>query len=81
MFTLPQILSLPALSGLDAGTLQWPAIGLVLAWFVIAAFVGISLGFLRECASGPAKRTASDEHPSVRLVPPAHREPAHCEAA
>lgn len=74
MFALPKLLSLPVLGGLYGSVLDWPAIGPVLAWFVIAAFVGVSLGFLRELTSGSGPRRDAVHEPRVlRFVPPEPR--------
>lgn len=79
MFTLPQILSLPVLSGLDAGAMQWPTIGAVLASLLIAAFVGTMLGLLREAVIGTQRRRAE------KVAEPQHaavtRDHGCCEAA
>jgi hypothetical protein len=48
MFTLPQVVSLPLLSSVAGAQLDWPWAGAFLAWVVVAALVGTSLGFLRE---------------------------------
>ena len=73
MFTIPQILSLPVFSGLDAGAMQWPTIGAMLAWLVIAAFVGTTLGLLREAVSGTQRRrVARVAEPQLVAVAPDH---------
>ena len=79
MFTLPQILSLPILSGLDAGVIQWPTIGAVLASLLIAALVGTALGLLRE-AVGPTQRGRAEKaaEPQLAAVADDHR---YCKAA
>ena len=51
MFT-PEILSVPVFSMLDGGAVPWPTIGAVLASMLIAAVVGMALGFLREGLRG-----------------------------
>jgi hypothetical protein len=48
----PEILSVPVFSMLDGGAVPWPTIGAVLVWMLIAAVVGIALGFLRENLRG-----------------------------
>jgi hypothetical protein len=67
MFAIPQILSLPLLSGLDSGTLAFPVLGNVLVWTLIAALVGSALGFMRELSgrgvAGVASRSTA--HPTV----------------
>ena len=67
MFTLPQIVSLPVLSGLDAGVMQWPTIGAVLAALLIAALIGTALGLLREGVS-PVQRSRAQEVAEPHLV-------------
>jgi amino acid transporter len=79
MFTLPQIMSLPVLSGLDAGVMQWPTIGAVLAALLIAALVGAALGLLREGIS-PTRPGRAEEvaEPRLAAVADDHR---YCKAA
>jgi hypothetical protein len=70
MLTLPQIMSLPVLSGLDAGVMQWPTIGAVLAALLIAALVGTALGLLREAVSPtPRRRVEELAAPELAAVP------------
>jgi ABC-type antimicrobial peptide transport system permease subunit len=79
MFTLPEILSVPVFSALGGGAV--PTSGAVFAWMLIAAFVGSSLGVLREVLRGTARtRVANKRAVESHLAPVA---PAHgcCEAA
>jgi tetrahydromethanopterin S-methyltransferase subunit C len=79
MFTLSQILSLPVLSGLDAGAMQWPTIGAVLVSLLIAALVGTVLGLLREAAIGMQRRPGEKvAAPQCAAVADDH---GYCEAA
>jgi hypothetical protein len=80
MFT-PEILTVPIFSALDGGAVAWPTIGAVLAWMLIAAFVGSGLGVLREALRGPVRTRAAKK--SVAEAPLAPVAPAHgcCEAA
>jgi biotin transporter BioY len=76
MFTLPQIMSLPVFSGFDAGVMQWPTIGAVLAALLIAALVGTVLGLLREAVS-PTRRGRVDKMAERKIAAVAddHRYP------
>jgi hypothetical protein len=76
MFT-PEILTVPIFSVLDGGAVPWPTIGAVLAWMLIAAFVGSSLGLLREGLRG-TQRAAKKTVAEPPLATPAH---GCCEAA
>jgi hypothetical protein len=80
MFTLPEILSVPVFSALGSGAVVWPTVGAVLAWMLIAAFVGSSLGLLREVLRGRERtRVANKRVVESHLAPVA---PAHdCRAA
>jgi len=80
MFAFPQVFSLPAL-GLGVGTIEWPWLGAFSAWFVLAALVGATLGFLREQTSGTfasTNRPPKDVFPKTtgRIVSHRHREAA-----
>ena len=55
MFT-PEILTVPVFSALGSGTVLWPTLGAVLAWMLIAAFVGSALGLLREAVGAPLRK-------------------------
>ncbi|MFI5398600.1 MAG: hypothetical protein ACHQ9S_23985 [Candidatus Binatia bacterium] len=80
MFT-PEILTVPVFNALGSGTVLWPTIGATLAWMLIAAFVGSSLGLLREALRGTERtRVAKKRVVESHLAPVA---PAHdcCEAA
>ncbi len=55
MFT-PEILTVPVFSALGSGAVPFPTIGAVLAWMLIAAFVGSALGLLREALRGTERR-------------------------
>lgn len=84
MIAIPYMLSIPALSGFEVSGFPWPAIGVVLAWLVLAAFVGVSLGFLREHASGgPSVGSVERPQPLSRVLPslPPRTHHDHREAA
>ena len=53
MYAFPQLIAVPALTGVGAMTIEWPTIGAFLAWTLIAALVGTGLGALRRLASQP----------------------------
>jgi hypothetical protein len=72
---IPEILSVPVFSALGSGAVPWPTSGAVLAWMLIAVFVGSSLGLLREVLrgterTGVAKKRVVESHPAP--VAPAH---------
>ncbi|MFI5397907.1 MAG: hypothetical protein ACHQ9S_20405 [Candidatus Binatia bacterium] len=74
MFT-PEILTVPVFNALGSGTVLWPTVGAVLAWMLIAVFVGSSLGLLREALRGTertrvAKKRVVESH--LTPVAPAH---------
>ncbi len=56
MFPIPEILSDPMFSALGSGTVLYPTVGAVLAWMVIAGFVGSALGMLRDGLRAPEGR-------------------------
>ena len=81
MFTLPGILSVPVFSALDGGAVPYPTIGAVLAWMLIAACVGASLGWLREgLRKAEPTRAAKKTVGESRLAPVALADGC-CEAA
>jgi ABC-type antimicrobial peptide transport system permease subunit len=76
---IPEILSVPVFSALGSGAV--PTSGAVLAWMLIAAFVGSLLGVLRAALRGTAQtRVANTRVVESHLAPVA---PAHgcCEVA
>ena len=83
MFTLPYVISAPAVIGLNFGSMDWPTAGVFLAWMAVAALVGSALGFLREHTS-PQHRTkpaASNVHPLWADMVESPRYHDHREAA
>ncbi|MBI4517036.1 MAG: hypothetical protein HY699_14605 [Deltaproteobacteria bacterium] len=48
MFPIPQVFTLPVLAGIGSAGADWPSIGALLGWFLVAALVGSALGLLRE---------------------------------
>lgn len=69
MFT-PEILSMPVFSALDGGVMALPSVGAVLAWMLIAAFVGSALGLLREALRGTERTpVATKGAAEVRVAP------------
>lgn len=62
MFTIPGVVSLPALTGVGTFAIDWPAIGVVLAWMLVAALVGSALGALQSSASKPVEKRAGTLH-------------------
>ena len=53
MYALPTLVSLPTLSSIASGTIEWPSLGIVVAWIAVAALVGIALGSLRRSVETP----------------------------
>lgn len=84
MFAIPQMMAVPTLAGVGAMTIDWPMLGAVLAWALIAALVGTGLGALRRLGAQapPASRLRTSR--GVLSVP-AHannsRDCNHLEAA
>ncbi len=70
MFT-PEILTVPMFSVLGSGAVLYPTIGVVLAWAVIAAFVGSVLGLLREGLGAAEQRRADHTKVVHRPATPA----------
>ncbi len=65
MFAFPQIISVPALVGMNATAIEWPTLAAFLAWTLIAAFVGTLLGMLRNMAAQPPTgRDANNVRPA-----------------
>ena len=56
MFVFP-VMSLAVWSSLGSGTADWPTVGAVLGWMLLAALVGSGLGILRDSTRG-ARTTA-----------------------
>lgn len=82
MFSFPQIAASPIFNGIGSGTIEWPTIGAVLGFFLVAAFVGTILGMLRDSAkrSAPAQLTLVSRD-AVRPVNAARLCHDHREAA
>ncbi len=68
MFAFPQMVLVPALSSVGYEVVTWPNVGLLLAWLLVSALVGTSLGLLRDYTSHTAQSTTK-EVPSVRVRP------------
>jgi len=64
MFAFPQLFSLPPL-GVGTEAIEWRWLGALFGWFVVAALVGASLGFLRE----HGRRVAATNWPPRDLSP------------
>jgi len=72
MFAIPQVMVVPTLPGVGAMTIDWPLLGAVLAWALIAALVGTGLGALRRLgASNPPTSRLRTSGPRP-LSAPAH---------
>ncbi len=79
MFNLPNILVMPLIGGAVGATLEWPAVGAVLAWLLILSLLSASAGLMRDREGRPSeppleRRSASPE-PETAL-PHIHREAA-----
>jgi hypothetical protein len=83
MFAIPQLITVPALSGVGVMTIEWPMLGVLLAWALIAALVGSGLGALRRMsAQSPAVPRPRALHPRVReAAPHVDSDHGHLEAA
>ena len=75
--------SIPLMSGIGSGAVEWPTLGALFAWTLLSALVGSGLGVLRAGLHGP--RVAQDHagnQPRRIVDPPAlHPDHAHSEAA
>ena len=56
MFAFPQVLSFAGLTGVPTGIVEWPWLGAFFAWTLVAALVGIALGFLRDFTRETSRR-------------------------
>ncbi len=81
MFAIPEFLSIPVLNALGSGAVLYPTVGAVLAWMVIAAFVGSAVGLLREGLRAPEIRHAQNTKAAGRPVAPAAPARECCQAA
>jgi hypothetical protein len=70
---------LPVVSGGIPGTLEWPALGAVLAWLLILCLLGASVGLLRDYRR--ASSVPPDEHADEPADIPIHLPPKHLKAA
>ncbi len=79
MLNLPHILMMPLFSGAVGATLEWPALGAVLAWLLILSLLSASAGLLRDRAARPFEppldRRSAPPEPEAPL-PHVHREAA-----
>ena len=58
MNSLIHLASIPLMSSIGSGTIEWPTLGALLAWTLLSALVGSGLGVLRAGLQGP--RVAQD---------------------
>lgn len=73
------ILMVPGIDGAIAGSLEWPALGALLAWLLVLALLAVSAGVLRERRRAPSvpPDVRSREGSEIRLRPQEiHREAA-----
>ena len=80
MFT-PEILTVPVFSALGSSAVPWPTIGAVLAWMLLAAFVGSALGLLREALRGTERRRVENRRVAELHVARVARARGYSEAA
>lgn len=64
MFAIPQMMAVPALTGVGVMAVDWPTLGVFLAWTLVAALVGTGLGALRRLGA------QSPSVPRPHAVPP-----------
>lgn len=64
MFYTPEILTMPVFSAMGSGAVPEPSVGVVLAWVLVAAFVGSVLGLLREAMRGNKTNRVENAEPS-----------------
>lgn len=69
MFT-PEILTVPVFSALGSGAVPFPSIGAVLAWMLLAAFIGSALGLLREAVGAPLRKRVENKRVAELHVAP-----------
>ena len=69
MFT-PEILTVPVFSALGSGAVPFPTVGAVLAWMLIAAFVGSALALLREAVGQPLRKRVENKRVAELHVAP-----------
>ena len=81
MFAIPQLMAVPAMTGVGAMTFDWPTVGAFLAWTLVAALVGTGLGALRRMTSPPPSVTQPVPTHAVLVHPHAHVDRNHLEAA
>ncbi|MFQ5666966.1 MAG: hypothetical protein ACE5I7_11110 [Candidatus Binatia bacterium] len=55
MFALPQMLEIPGLT-IAGGIMEWPWLGALFAWLLVAALVGSALALLRDYTGGVARQ-------------------------
>ena len=81
MFAIPQLMAVPAMTGVGAMAMDWPTVGAFLAWTLIAAFVGTGLGALRRMTSPPPRLSQPLPTHAVLTHPSIHVDRKHLKAA
>jgi hypothetical protein len=66
MFVFPQIISLPALSGIVAGSFEWPALGAVIVWLLMAVLLTALVGVIAEHAVHAPERESKGSTAYIR---------------
>jgi len=72
MFTLPQVISLPAMSGIVAGSFEWPALGAVIVWFMVALLLTAVVGVIAEHAAHAPERESKGSTSCIRPLHMGH---------
>jgi hypothetical protein len=81
MYSIIQFASIPLLGSMGGAGAEWPTLGAVFVWTILAALVGSGLGILRD--GSRARREVAHQVDSSReaILPPLHADHAHPEAA
>jgi len=66
MFSLPSLISIPAISFYSVATLDVPTVGAFIGWALVAALVGSALGILRRMGRDNTNLSRSN-NPTISL--------------
>ena len=83
MYEFTQFASIPLMSSFGSGTIEWPTLGALFMWTIVAALVGSGLGVLRAGLRAP-RAVQNRAHNQPRLIVACrslHHDHAHSEAA
>jgi len=83
MYGLTHLASIPLMSSIGSGTIEWPTLGALFVWTIVAALVGSGLGVLRAGLRAPmAVQDRAHDQPRLIVAPRSlHHDHAHSEAA